>query len=237
MWGFLAKLFKRTAAIATQKPDAKPSGIVLSDDDAQWIVELETGGPEYYAMKLGRPSWPGEASGVTIGVGYDCGYNSPAEIRRDWGKHISRDALESLGSTSGIRGTAAYSRAWDLQWIKIPLDTAIKVFQNRTLPRFVSMTSQAYPGAELLPPGTRAALVSLVFNRGTGMSGARRAEMRSIQMLVCDYAKPGATDAQRWEIIKKIASQFRRMKRIWPHSQGLQNRREKEARRVESDLE
>ena len=37
------------------------------------IVREEVGSQARYKHKYQHPEWPGGASGVTIGVGYDCG--------------------------------------------------------------------------------------------------------------------------------------------------------------------
>jgi hypothetical protein len=46
------------------------------------IVKFESGDRPYYEKFLKRPSWPGGASGVTIGFGYDLGYEKT--FREDW---------------------------------------------------------------------------------------------------------------------------------------------------------
>lgn len=64
--------------------DMPASGLVLSDRAVDMIIRYETGGKAYYVKKLVRPTWPGGDSGVTIGIGYDLGYYSAAQIRSDW---------------------------------------------------------------------------------------------------------------------------------------------------------
>ena len=65
-------------------------------------------------------------------------------------------------------------------------------------------------------------LLSLVFNRGTKMSGNKRREMKAIQALILDKDLDG------------IAEQIRLMKRLWNKSElpGLHTRRDKEARMI-----
>lgn len=73
------------------------------------------------------------------------------------------------------------------------------------------------------PPNAQAALVSLVFNRGSSLASASRVEMRHLRDLVSrrDY--------------REIAAQITAMKRLWESKgpDGLLKRREAEARLVE----
>jgi GH24 family phage-related lysozyme (muramidase) len=75
-----------------------------------------------------------------------------------------------------------------------------------------------------LPGDCAAALVSLVFNRGTSLSGDRRREMSNIQALL------------RTGNLKEIPNQFREMKRLWPQTEGLRSRRIQEADLFEGGL-
>jgi len=71
-----------------------------------------------YNRFLIHPEWPGAASGVTIGVGYDLGYNSAAVIRQDW---AASDDVNQLATAAGITGSRARAilsayRAISIQW-------------------------------------------------------------------------------------------------------------------------
>ena len=74
-----------------------------------------------------------------------------------------------------------------------------------------------------LNPDAYGAIIPLVFNRGTSLVGEKRKEMVNIKNLIPkkDY--------------KKIAKEFRNMKRIWVGKglDGLIERREAEAKLVE----
>jgi GH24 family phage-related lysozyme (muramidase) len=98
------------------------------------------------------------------------------------------------------------------------------VFKARTLPLHSRRTEQAFPGVEQLPADAQGALVSLVFNRGPGMEGDRRREMRAVR------------DAVAQKDLREIARQIRAMKRIWKGQglDGLLKRRDAEADLVES---
>ena len=77
-----------------------------------------------------------------------------------------------------------------------------------------------------MPPDAQGALVSLVFNRGPGMDGDRRREMRAVR------------DAVARKDLREIAGQIRAMKRLWEGQglDGLLRRRDAEADLVESAI-
>ena len=217
------------AAVAPSSPAARPlvalpSPPLLSPEGYQLLLDYEVGGGErYYTLKLARPTWPGYESGVTIGVGYDLGYNSAGVIRTDW-HEVNRPWLGRLAAVSGIKGRPAKPEAAELRDILIAWRLAEGVFQRVTLTRFHQLAARTFPGFTDLHPNAQAALVSLVFNRGSSMTGPRRAEMRSIRDRVPrqDYAG--------------IAADIRAMIPIWAGTsieKGMRRRREAEARLVE----
>ena len=78
--GSLAMPSSRQLAVPTL-----PAGRALISKEAyDLIVQYECGGQVYYTSRLSNPTWPGGASGVTIGIGYDLGYNAVDQIRKDW---------------------------------------------------------------------------------------------------------------------------------------------------------
>ena len=193
----------------------------LNDASLQLILDFEvSGGEQYYNKHLQSPIWPGAASGVTIGVGYDLGYNSSATITSDWGEHLDATTLTRLLTTQGKTGQTAKAALPPVKDIKIPWPPAFAVFQAVTIPKFTEAAHKAFPGFDNLDPNCQGALVSLVFNRGASMKGDRRIEMRTIRDLVPhkDYAG--------------IAQQFRKMKRLWLGTdieKGMSRRRDAEA--------
>lgn len=199
-------------------PRLSPAGLEL-------IYEFEVGGGEsYYRRYLSRPTWPGASSGVTIGIGYDLGYNSRAVILSDWSRLAERDRL---AAQSGIKGASAKARVATVRDILIEWKLAEEVFDQTTLAKFYGLTSRTFPGLEALDLNAQAALVSLVFNRGSSLVGERRREMAEIKRLVPkrDYAG--------------IAAQIRSMIRIWRGTniqRGMERRREAEAKLVETAI-
>jgi GH24 family phage-related lysozyme (muramidase) len=213
--GLLAPPSATTASVPVD------NSLSISKASIDLIIRCEISSPAHYNRVHAKPTWPGGASGVTIGIGYDLGYNTKAQIRADWGTLVGDTALSHLLSASGIKGTAAQgaTRTVRAAGIKIPLAAARQVFAERTLPRYAMLTRLAWPGVEKLPYDAQGALLSLVFNRGSSLRGARRAEMAAIRPLAAA------------EDLNGIAGQIVKMKRLWAGKglDGLLKRREAEA--------
>jgi hypothetical protein len=193
---------------------------LLSYRAIELILEFEIGGgQEYYTRFLQRPTWPEGASGITIGIGYDLGYNTVEVFNKDWNK--LRDADQKrLSNCCGFKGEVAKNRLASVRDIVIAWELAWEVFNDVTVPKFYDLTREAFPGFDELPADVQGGLVSLVFNRGTSMEGNRRREMRAIRDLVPRKDVNG------------IANQIRQMKRIWEGTsiaRGMNRRREAEA--------
>lgn len=217
--------------VVPEKPAVGDSGakegvcgedVPIGDSGVMFIVNQETGGRKYYDAKLTHPTWPGGESGVTLGIGYDAGYNTYDQIQKDWGDEMS-NTLRPIIGLKGAAAKSALATYKGVQAIEVKFSEAICVFEHSTLPRFWKETKKAFPGVEELCPSAITALISLVFNRGASMEGERRAEMRTIKSMVPkkDY--------------KGIAGQLREMKRLWAKVglDGLLTRREEEAKLVE----
>jgi len=193
----------------------------LSQRGIEAIIRWETGGESYYDP---QPEWPGDSSGVTIGIGWDLGMTPATETARAWAPHLPASTLAALVGVSGRHGEAAQTVLPYVRHLSIPWAAALAVFEAVTLPTWYLRTLRIYPQAEGLPGDCTAALVSLVFNRGPSLPGDRRREMANIQALL----KTGN--------FKEIPNQFREMVRLWPNSKGLRRRREEEADLFESGL-
>lgn len=199
------------------------------------------------------PDWPGGASGVTIGIGYDIGQNTAATFRSDWRDELKPENLKRLSAFAEIRG---YSKLLEfglfrpdesegrvrgraiklLTDIRIAPESAFRVFDALTVPRYLSLARKAFPGFDALPADAQGALVSLVFNRGAAMgvrntaSWESRREMRAIQTAI------GVAMLDMNGALEQIAEQIRSMKRLWVGKglDGLLRRRDAEAALVES---
>jgi hypothetical protein len=206
---------------------------MLNDKSLKLILEFEVGGGEnYYNKFLKNPAWPGEQSGVTIGVGYDLGYVNKAEFSEDW-KDLPKETFDRLYKVVGIKGYNAKNLIRGLKDISIPWDLSLKVFNNKTVNKFYNLTRQTFPNFDNLPEDAKGGLVSLVFNRGAALEGDRRREMKLIRdgmKLVSNYDQKALTF---------IANQIRNMKRIWiggSIEKGMSRRRDAEAKLIEDSL-
>ena len=197
----------------------KAYSLTISRIGMEQLVQHEISSKAYYNRNLKHPVWSGGGSGVTIGIGYDLGYNRVSQIQNDWRGKIADADLEKLTKVSGLKGDDAKKALSQVKSVSIIFDSAKQVFSESTLPRYAASTRKAYPGIELLLPDTQAALLSLVYNRGTSMSGARRKEMAAIKPLIAQQDYPG------------IAEQIQMMKRLWEGRglSGLLKRRDDEA--------
>lgn len=213
-------------SVPLKAPAAISAGpLSISPEARALIVEFETGGQAYYQAKLQRPTWPGGASGVTVGIGYDVGYNTRAAVLSDW-KALPEASRNALASAAGVKGVAAKPRASALKWIIVPWADAEALFVSNTMPRFGKLTEAAFPGITGTHGHVQGSLLSIVFNRGSSLSGASRSEMRNIR---------GHVAAGR---ITSIPGEIRSMKRLWVGKglPGLLRRRDAEARLIESSL-
>src|ERR1044072_9390241 len=168
--------------------------------------------------------WPGGQSGITIGYGYDLGYEKTFDT--DWKDVLPQGYRDRLASALGLREHSADVIKHRFDDITIGARSAMTVFIKHTLPTEERRTLHVFPGAENLPPLAFGALVSLVYNRGGSMTddprrpeSHTRSEMRAIR------------EAVPVSDLKEIASQIRRMKRLWVGAglRGLLHRREAEA--------
>lgn len=198
---------------------------LISQDAVNLIFAFEVGSQSMYERRYRKPVWPGGDSGAVIGIGFDLGYHTAEEIRKTWGPHLDAEVVEKLVSVAGIRGEAAKEALSSIADVDIPWSAAVVVFKETTLAKFGGLVIAAFPNAEELPPDSFGALVSLVYNRGIGMDGDRKTEMRAIRDLMAARA------------FDKVPEQIRAMKRLWPASMtGLLKRRDAEAALFEKGL-
>lgn len=187
---------------------------------AELIVRWEITSPAYYDKRLKSPIWPKGASGVTWCVGYDGGHQVRAVIVDDWASHPH---VERLAETAGVRGAAAGRLVPGLRDVTTPYEECVVVFEKRTLLEYDRRAARAFgDGYHALKPAIRAALVSLVYNRGASMVGDSRREMKQIRDECIKSDTPGPC----------IARLLREMKRLWRgtvNERGLSARREAEA--------
>ena len=193
-----------------------------------FIAREEVSSRSYYEQFCAKPSWPGGASGVTLGVGYDLGYQ--ADFERDWADQFSAAQIARLKKWVGIKGAPAQAAVTQLADISVPWHAAWEGYVRRTLPQEVKSTVSAFvpPATVVLPPLCLGVLVSLVYNRGAGMTDNSpndpRKEMRQIRDAVAQGKYALVPDA------------IRSMRRLWAAGNGLRARREREAELFEVGL-
>jgi GH24 family phage-related lysozyme (muramidase) len=175
--------------------------------------------------------WPGGGSGMTLGYGCDIGAD-PKSLDY-WRGVLTDDQIKRLAVAKGKIGNAAAAIARHFSDIKVSMDDALRVFMKHTLPSEIALTRKTYPGIDLLPPTVLGAMTSIVYNRGPGLEGDRRAEMREIRDVITQFVN---TPPERRDVkatLEKIAGLIQRMKRHWGNDQrGLLIRRDAEAKLI-----
>lgn len=185
------------------------------------IVTEEDSGEAYYIRHYTHFEWPAGASGPTAGIGYDCGYSTPEQIRDDWTGFVSSQTVAALMRAAGLKGEAAH-RFVKLSGTSITITwaQAIAQFKSHELLKWEAKLLHDLPNATLLTPDCFGALTSLIFNRGDGgfhSPGARYLEMRAI----ADHVARQQFD--------RIPVEFENMRRLWPKGGDLWRRRDHEA--------
>lgn len=179
-------------------------GISQSADDL--IVDEETGGEgQYLRTGENHPTWPGVSSGVTVLIGYDCGYSTVAEIGGDLGPYLPADVVAALQGVAGVTGSPARALAHELHWINCPWDAAMAVYHDRDIPKWVGICERTLPNFDLLHPDCKGAIVMLAFNRGDSWNTpaahdptGRYVEMRAIKahMIAKEFGQSRARSAR-----------------------------------------
>jgi hypothetical protein len=173
----------------------------------------------------GRPELPDlRYSGTSWGWGYDAHQNTKANILVDW-QSLPAPQPTRLAATQPFYGRSAIEPTKQVHDILVPRVVGDDVFIRIDMSRTFAECRHALPGFDDLRPNAQSALASLIFNRGPSMSGGNRVEMRAIRDLVPSRDYDG------------IALQLRKMERVWSGTSiynGMRNRREAEARLVET---
>ncbi|MGB4843345.1 MAG: pesticin C-terminus-like muramidase, partial [Ferruginibacter sp.] len=203
------------------------ASMIISKKGLDLIVESEISSEKIYNAKYKKPIWPESASGITIGIGFDLGYYTEAKIESTWGPYLTKGAVNKLKKVAGLKGTdaknALRNNTGNIKSVEVDYRSALEVFYTDSVPAYAKSTKGIYPDINKLPPDAQAALLSIVYNRGSSLTGDRRREMKNIVALVTAVDLPG------------IAKEIRSMKRLWTTAatKGLVIRREKEAVLVE----
>lgn len=200
------------------------------------IVAEEVTSKTVYEKKYRHPEWPGGASGVTIGIGYDVGYATTDRLVDDWSGQIPAAMIGILQQACLVTGPNAKAICAEIRdLVDVPWEAAIAVFEQVDVPRWEGTTSIALPNCDKLSPDSFGALVSLAYNRGASFSRKhdpakdpldRYREMRNIYALM---------DRKAFAL---IPGEIRSMKRLWEGKNlpGLLARRDREAALFEYGL-
>lgn len=204
--------------------------MLISPRAADFIVGEEVTSEAYYRAHYTRPEWPGGASGITVGIGYDLGYATRERIADDWRNRLPPEVIAAMQNVAGRTGAAALSSlSWARKYILVPWDSARAEFDEIEIPRWEAAVAAALPHFDALPADCKGALVSLAYNRGCSFAkaGERYREMRAIR---------AAMQAQNFAA---IPAELRTMKRLWASTslRGLVRRREREAQMFEQGLQ
>ncbi len=181
-------------------------------------------GFDVYNRKYQKPVVPDPVhtnSGVTIGIGYDCGQYSVNKIKMDWQSVLPLHMVNALAAVAGCRKQLAAQRLPSLSMVMVPIEAALQVFYNTTIFDFAKRAAVIYPDLNKLNPVEQSVITGLVYNRGDSLSGDRRKEMRGLITAIKD------------DDDKEIADLIRSMCRLWPDTIGLRRRRQAEAALIE----
>ena len=165
------------------------------------------------------------ASGITIGYGYDLGHQTEANVRRDLSGLYTKAEIDDFVAVIGKTRASARTSLSNIASIFISKDDAMNL-ALRMKARYANDVLSIYPEVIELHPHCQGSLLSLVINRGSGLKGERRREMREIR----DDFNNGTPE--------NIAGRLRSMKRVWEGQGqgGLLKRRDKEAELFEEGL-
>jgi hypothetical protein len=185
------------------------------------IVTEEDSGQAYYTRHYVHFEYPGGASGPTAGIGYDCGYSTPDQIRKAWGGIIPDPMVDAMVRAAGLKGEAAHEFVREHgASVTITWDQAMAEFMQRELPEWEARCRAAIPNYGLLPPDCAGAIDSLAYNRGAAgfnAQGDRYREMRAIRNFIASKQ------------FNLVPAQYLSMRRLWPEGGDLWRRRGHEA--------
>lgn len=197
---------------------------MISKSTIDLIVAEEVSSKAYYNKHYTRPEWPGGASGVTVGIGYDIGYATPDKVAADWSKHVSPAMVAAMQKCCGIKGTSARAiLATAISQIEIPWEAAYDVFINRDIPQWTITCLKALgPNFNLMNSTCQGVLVSIAYNRGAG--GFNSSTDRNREMLAI-------RNAVRAKNFAAIPDYIDSMARLWVGTSvaGVAARRHREA--------
>jgi len=209
------------------KPSTPAKTPVVGQKAFDLIVAQEVVNEFWYAANASHPVWPGGSSGVTIGIGYDCGEHSDAAILRDWLPSLGSESATALSKCTGLTGVHAETALRFVRHLDVPWAAAMTVFRGSTLPLYAGQTWEAMPNCAEIPPDASGALVSIGYNRGNGGWRSDEVEYREMSRI---------RDLMSTRSYDTIPEQILAMRRLWPENSDLWKRRSAEAELFQSAM-
>jgi hypothetical protein len=118
-----------------------------SPETLKLLFDYEVGGGKpYYDKYLSKFTWPGGASGPTIGIGVDCGYYTKDELAKIF--HFLKDSeIKLIQGASGKTGQSGkeYTKTLREAGIVVYWDQAKEIFETLTWPKFAKLAEKAFP--------------------------------------------------------------------------------------------
>lgn len=196
---------------------------IISEEGMELILSYEISSESYYNKKLKKPTvpaWQTTQSGVTIGIGWDCGYNTEENLYHEWVEYLDEDSLKALAQVLGLKASKAYKSLNKVKDVVVEYDMASAQFEKYTISRYYNLALRAYKELDEAPQAVKDIIVSLVFNRGNSLKVDSKNTRKEMILIKEDI---------QIKNYKDIAKQLRDMKRLWPNVKGLQLRRDAEA--------
>lgn len=207
--------------VETVSFNSTPGPYIISMEMWKKILEYEKFEP--------KPYQPGDdLSGVTLAIGYDLGQQSATQIKADLGPFYTEAQIERLLKAQGKKGAAARALVPQLLDITITKEKGLHL-ATVLKTRYANQTLSIYPSALKLHPHCQGVLLSLVFNRGPGLTepkngGITRKHMRQIK------------EALEATTPEKIPDIFRDMSKLWNKTGPNGNSGVGKRRRDEADI-
>jgi hypothetical protein len=229
---------------AAREPPEAPAATTpndgLANAKSRFIAAWEVAGGDTSNVRSRYnplPHWPEGQSGLTVGFGYDLRYNLGTTVAKDWDGKLTPDQLDKLDDyspTIGKKGKwvppkkkankAAVKATKD---IEVRYEDAVKVLEEKTIPKFEEQAEKTFPGYSELDPYSQGVVLSLVYNRGGAMGKKKSLRYKHFMMVKEAVAKKDTM---------AIAAAIRKMKVEHTNpknKKGLHRRREGEAQYIE----
>ncbi|NUP05371.1 MAG: hypothetical protein HOW73_04850 [Polyangiaceae bacterium] len=224
-----------------------PPGAEFSSPTGRLIAAWEHGGGDIKAVRKQYdplPHWPGGKSGLTIGMGYDLRYQSGTKLRKDFGNVLTPAEIAKLdaytpqinakGKQVPPQKKASKAAVTATADVEVRYKDAVKVFEDTVLPRYQEEAYNTFPGLKDMDPYTQAAVVSMVYNRGSSIPKKTKKKKQPLRRTHFLEIKEAVVKKD----ILAIAATLRKMKAEHTKKStkaGLRRRRESEAKMIEDN--